>query len=141
MADKSKAPHEAAESGLIATTIENIFLPEIIKKAVVAGLKSVIGTEEGVRSLASAAIPRDALNYLLQQIDNSKNEILRIVSREIRVFLEQVNIGSEIQKILTSLTFEIKTEIRFTPNDSGSIPSPEVKTSISTSKSVKRKRD
>jgi hypothetical protein len=77
MADKSKAPQENVESGIIAKTIENIFLPEIIKKAVVAGLKSVIGTEEGLRSLASAAIPRDALNYLLQQIDNSKNEILR----------------------------------------------------------------
>ena len=44
-------------------------------------------------------------------------KVERIVSREIRIFLENVDFGGEIAKILTSVSFEIKTEIRFIPND------------------------
>ena len=32
-------------------------------------------------------------------------------------FLESLNVNAELQKLLTSLSFEVKTEIRFIPND------------------------
>ena len=40
-----------------------------------------------------------------------------VVGQELRRFLETVNVSGELQKLLTSLSFEIRTEIRFIPND------------------------
>ena len=54
---------------------------------------------------------------LVSQADSLRRETLRIISKEIRVFLENVDLGGELAKILTSVSFEVKTEIRFVPND------------------------
>src|SRR5437763_13688450 len=62
-------------------------------------------------------LPKDVANYLMQQAASSNDELFRVVGKEMRGFLETVNISGELQKLLTSLSFEIKTEIRFIPND------------------------
>ena len=62
-------------------------------------------------------------------------EVLRIVGQEVRRFLETVNLSGELQKLLTSLSFEIKTEIRFIPNDAA--VKPDVKNKVT----VKRSRE
>jgi hypothetical protein len=93
-------------------------IPDIVRRTFYAGLGAVFTTEEGIRKLASdLKLPKDVANYLIQQAASSKDELLRVVSKELRGFLESVNISGEMQKLLTSLSFEIKTEIRFIPND------------------------
>jgi hypothetical protein len=97
--------------------LENL-IPDIVRRTFYAGLGAVFTTEEGIRKLASdLKLPKDVANYLIQQAASSKDELLRVVGKEIRGFLESVNISGEMQKLLTSLSFEIKTEIRFIPND------------------------
>jgi hypothetical protein len=94
------------------------FIPDIVRRTFYAGLGAVFTTEEGIRKLASDFhLPKDITNYLIQQAATSKDELFRVVGRELRSFLESVNISGELQKLLTSLSFEIKTEIRFIPND------------------------
>ena len=96
------------------------FIPDIVKRTFYAGLGAVFTTEEGIRKIASdLKLPKDVANYLIQQAATSKDELFRVVGRELRGFLETVNISGELQKLLTSLSFEIKTEIRFIPNDAG----------------------
>lgn len=106
-------PHSEARRG----RLENL-IPDIVRRTFYAGLGAVFTTEEGIRKLASdLKLPKDVANYLIQQAASSKDELLRVVGKEIRGFLESVNISGEMQKLLTSLSFEIKTEIRFIPND------------------------
>ena len=94
------------------------FIPDIVKRTFYAGLGAVFTTEEGIRKIASdLKLPKDVANYLIQQAASSKDELFRVVGKELRGFLETVNISGELQKLLTSLSFEIKTEIRFIPND------------------------
>src|SRR3954471_1709644 len=94
------------------------FIPDIVKRTFYAGLGAVFTTEEGIRKIASdLKLPKDVANYLIQQAASSKDELFRVVGKEMRGFLETVNISGELQKLLTSLSFEIKTEIRFIPND------------------------
>ena len=96
------------------------FIPDIVKRTFYAGLGAVFTTEEGIRKIASdLKLPKDVANYLIQQAAASKDELFRVVGKELRGFLETVNISGELQKLLTSLSFEIKTEIRFIPNDAG----------------------
>ncbi len=42
--------------------------------------------------------------------------MFEVIARETRDFLSNLNLTEEIAKILTTLSFEIKTEIRFIPN-------------------------
>ncbi len=104
---------------------------QFVKRAVYTGLGALFTTEEGIRKLASEVhLPKDVANFLITQAATSKDELLRIVARELRHFLETLNVSGELQKLLTSLSFEIKTEVRFIPNDSASGVKPEVKRKV-----------
>ncbi len=93
-------------------------IPDIVRRTFYAGLGAVFTTEEGIRKMASEfQLPKDVANFLIQQAASSKDELFRIVAKELRGFLESLNVSGELQKLLTSLSFEIKTEIRFIPND------------------------
>jgi len=93
-------------------------IPDVLRRTFYAGLGAVFTTEEGIRKLATDFhLPKDVANYLIQQAATSKDELFRIVAKELRGFLESVNVSGELQKLLTSLSFEVKTEIRFIPND------------------------
>jgi hypothetical protein len=73
--------------------------------------------------LSDRKLPREAVSFILGQVDTTKREFLRILSREIRLFLEDMDLGGELAKILTSLSFEVKMEVRFIPNDQAFRPS------------------
>jgi hypothetical protein len=49
------------------------------------------------------------------------------VAGEVRDFLEATDLASEIKAALTSLSFEIRTEVRFIPNDAGTGVKPDVR--------------
>jgi hypothetical protein len=94
------------------------WIPELVKKAVAAGMGAVFTTEESIRRLTKEMpMPKEVAGYLVNTASSTKDEFLRIVAREIREFLASVNLSEEIAKMLTTLSFEIKTEIRFIPND------------------------
>lgn len=92
-------------------------IPGILRRSIISGLNTAL-SEDGFRGAVSDKnIPKEAVGFVLSQADNTRKEILRIVSREVRTFLENVDFGGEIAKILTTLSFEIRTEVRFIPND------------------------
>ncbi len=94
------------------------FIPDLVKKTFYAGLGAVFTTEEGIRKIAQEfSLPKDVANYLISSAQTTKDELFKIVAREMREFLQGLNLNQEMQKLLTQLSFEIKTEIRFIPND------------------------
>ena len=94
------------------------FVPDLVKRTFYAGLGAVFTTEEGIRKLAQDfSLPKDVAAYLINSAQSTKDELFRIVAKEMREFLENLNITNEVAKLLTTLSFEIKTEIRFIPND------------------------
>ena len=138
----------AEEASRILKGIESI-IPEIIKKTVVQGVGNILAGEEGLRDQVVDAAkstlegnkkkPKEAMGFLLNQGDAMRKEILRIISSEVRVFLENMDFGGEIAKILTTLSFEIKTEVRFIPNDERVVPS--VKNSVKIKRNKKGKTE
>lgn len=113
-------------------------LREGVRRAVERGVEQITETPENLRQfIHDLKLPREVAAVLLQQADETKNGLYRAVARELRDFLEQTNLAEEITRALTTLSFEIKTEIRFIPNDSkvesdpsGKLPRPEVKASV-----------
>jgi hypothetical protein len=108
------------------------FIPDLVKRTFAAGMGAVFSTEEGIRRVTKdMSLPKDVAGYLASTAGNTKDEIIRIIAREVREFLQTVNVSDEIAKMLTMLSFEIKTEIRFIPNEEqyGSIK-PDVKAEV-----------
>ncbi|HWN66686.1 MAG TPA: hypothetical protein VNM90_03540 [Haliangium sp.] len=118
-------------------------IPEIVKKTFAAGLGALFTTEEGIRRLAKdLSLPKDVAGYLAHTAGDAKDELLRLIAREVREFLETVNLSEEVSKMLTMLSFEIKTEIRFIPNDEqyGGGVKPDVKARVGIKRAEDRSR-
>lgn len=99
-------------------------VPEIVKRvverAVETGASRLADGPENLRNFVQEMkLPKEVLHYLYQQIDDTKNGLYRVVAKEIRDVLEQTQFADELTKVLTKLSFEIKTEIRFIPNEAG----------------------
>jgi hypothetical protein len=93
-------------------------IPEIVKRAVELGVEKARESPETVKQfVGDMKLPKEIAHYLLGQIDETKNGLFRVVAKEIRDFLEQTNFAGEMQKLLTTVQFEVNTTIRFTPND------------------------
>lgn len=100
-------------------------VPEIVKKvierAVESGVEKLTELSEKPESLRSFVselrLPKEVIADVYAQIDDTKTGLYRVVAKEIRDVLEHTQVADEIVKVLTKLSFEIKTEIRFVPND------------------------
>lgn len=93
-------------------------IPEILKRAVEIGVEKARESPADVKQfIHDLKLPKEVAHYLLQQIDDTKNGLFRVVAKEIRDFLEHTNFSGEVQKLLTTVQFEVNTTIRFTPND------------------------
>ena len=106
-------------------------LRDTLRKAVEKGIEAGVGT---LRSADSALrgvtqdgkLPKEIIGYVFASVDETKNALVRGVAKEVRDFLEATDIAGEFYRALTALSFEVKTEIRFIPNDAGGIR-PQVK--------------
>jgi hypothetical protein len=102
-----------------------------VKKTFAAGMGAVFSTEEGIRKIAREVSLPDVVGYAASTADSAKDKVFEIVARETREFLSNLNLTEEIAKILTTLSFEIKTEIRFIPNSERITGAePDVKASV-----------
>jgi hypothetical protein len=97
-------------------------IPEILKRvverAVESGANRLAEGPENLRHFVQdLKLPKEVLHYLYTQIDDTKNGLYRVVAKEIRDVLEHTKFADELTAALTKLSFEIKTEIRFIPNE------------------------
>src|SRR5687767_11991677 len=93
-------------------------IPEIVRRAVEIGVEKAQEAPDNLKQFASdLKLPKEIGHVILQQIDETKNGLFRVVAKEIRDFLEHTNFAGEMQKLLTTVQFEVNTTIRFTPND------------------------
>lgn len=125
-------PLDAAHDELPETIRHRLerLVPELVKKTFVAGMGAVFSTEEGIRKIARESLP-DMVGSIASSADGAKDKVFEVIARETRDFLGNLNVSEEIAKILTTLSFEIKTEIRFIPNSDRFVGAePDVKASV-----------
>jgi hypothetical protein len=117
----SVAPKEAGAGGR-RRRLEGV-IPEIVRRAVELGVEKAVEAPDNLKSfVGDLKVPKEIAHYLFTQIDDTKTGLFRVVAKEIRDFLEHTNFGGELQKVLTTVQFEVNTTIRFTPNDAPKNP-------------------
>ena len=93
-------------------------IPEIVRRAVELGVEKAQEAPDNLKSfVGDMKLPKEIGHLIFQQIDETKNGLFRVVAKELRDFLEHTNFAGEMQKLLTTVQFEVNTTIRFTPND------------------------
>ncbi len=109
-------PGESAEGGarrLVADTV---------RKAVLTGLGAVFLTEESARKLARDwKLPKEIVAYVVSQAGGAKDEIVRVVSEEVRKFFESEALRREFLRLLTSMSIEVHAEVRLKPAKGGKL--------------------
>jgi hypothetical protein len=90
---------------------------DVIRRLFYTGVGALFATEEGLRKVAGE-LPKEAAGYLVGQAHTAKDEVMRVVSQEVRRFLEGVNVEEVIRKVLSTVALEVKMEVRFLPNRS-----------------------
>jgi hypothetical protein len=114
-------------------------IPELIKRAVEIGVEKAVEAPDNLKEFVGGMkLPRDMANSLMAQVDETKNDLFRVVAKEVREFLQHANVAGELHRLLTTVQFEISTTIRFRPNPSGEgpeeddqkLPKPEVKADV-----------
>ncbi len=108
-------------------------LREVVRKVIEAGYERLSEGPESVRHIMSELkLPKEVMGALFGTLDDTKNGLYRVVAREVRDFLEHSNLAEDIVRGLTALSFEIKTEVRFIPNDARpNRPTPDVRSKVS----------
>jgi hypothetical protein len=124
-------------------------IPEIIKRAVELGVEKAAEAPDNLKELVgNLKLPREAAGLLMAQAEETKNGLFRVVAKEVRDFLEHTNLATEMQKMLTTVQFEISTTIRFKSNDGpaaqgdpAKMPKPEVKSEVRVKRAAGQRAD
>ncbi|MBU8894722.1 hypothetical protein KRR26_03860 [Corallococcus sp. M34] len=99
------------------------FVPEFVRRMAVAGLGAIFMTEEGIRSLSGQLkLPKEALGFILSQAEKTKDDLTRVVSEELRRFLQSEKLRDEFLKLLSGMTVEVKAQIRLVPHEKDEAP-------------------
>jgi hypothetical protein len=105
-------------------------LSELLKRLVDAGAKN-LSAEPMRQLLAEMKLPKDALLHLLSQhlliqLEETKENVYRLISRELKDLLERTNVAEEIASALTRLSLDVTMRVRFSPTE-GEAPSIRLK--------------
>jgi len=108
--DKNKGNSE--DSDIFRKTIDMI--QDVFKKALLLGNVGVFLSEDSTHKiLTDLKVPTDMINYIIQQSNKSKNELIRIISDEVKNLIRQ----AQIDKLLSAFKINIKMEVSFDPRD------------------------
>jgi hypothetical protein len=107
-------------------------IPDLVKRILEAGIDRLTDGPDSVRRVVGELkLPREAIASILSQIDETKVGLYRVVAKEVRDFLGQTNFADELTRALTALSFEIRTEVRFIPNEARGHATPDVRSKVS----------
>ncbi len=119
-------------------------LPDLIKKALVAGVGALFMTEEGIRSfLGDLKLPKDVIQFVVGQASKTKEDLFKTLSRELRLFLESTSFTDVVRKVLAATSIQIDASVRFVPDGESLRPEITATTRVkrkSTSGKTRRKK-
>jgi len=114
-------------------------LPDLLKRGILAGIGALFMTEDGVRSiLGELKLPKEAAQFVINQVGKTKEDLFRLIASEIRGFLDSTNISEELRKAFTGMSLEISTTVRFKP-DQEQIK-PEMKSKVKVKHKTRKKK-
>jgi galactitol-specific phosphotransferase system IIB component len=115
---ESSARKSGADTAEGLARFVNILFPDTMRKALLFGVGSMVMTEEAIRKyLSDLKMPGDVIQAVVQQSRRSKNDIIRVVSEEVKNIAAQAQVANELRNFLGSIRINIQMEIDFQPKE------------------------
>jgi len=92
---------------------------DLARKAVTTSVKSLLSTEEGLRALVGAIVPKEVGQYVRGELSQLRKDFLEAVVGEMTRFLNRVDPATEVQKMLSGLTFDVHVTVGVSKKDPG----------------------
>jgi len=84
---------------------------DIARKAVAGSVKSLLSTEEGLRAVIGAVVPKEFSQYLGRELSAFRAEFLKAITNEFSRFLGRLDPANELQKMLSGLNFDVHVTV------------------------------
>lgn len=91
---------------------------DLARKAVTTSVKSLLSTEEGLRALVGAIVPKEVGHYVRGELSQLRKDFLEAVVGEMTRFLNRVDPATEVQKMLSGLTFDVHVTVGISKKES-----------------------
>ncbi len=92
-------------------------LPDLMRRALSLGLSGFFLTEEAVRKALGDTLPKDWIDFAVDQSERTRKEFLERLSFEIGRALENADLGAVLRDLLEGRTLEVKAEFRLREPD------------------------
>jgi len=66
-------------------------------------------------------VPQEIVSYSKEQVAALRAELIQMIRKEVSNYFSSLNLSSELLKLLTYLTFEVKMQIRLVPTERGNV--------------------
>jgi hypothetical protein len=90
-------------------------LPELLRRGLTLGFTGLFMTEEAVRRALGDSVPRDMLDYVLEQSERTRAEFLDRISKEFGRTLSALDPVEVAKRLLEGRTIEVTAQFRLVP--------------------------
>lgn len=88
-------------------------LPELLRRALALGFSGFYVTEEALRRALGDSLPKDWIDFALEQSERSRTEFVERLAGEIARSLETLDLAGIAERLLKGHTIEVNARIRF----------------------------
>jgi hypothetical protein len=94
---------------------EGGFFPDALRRVLTLGFTGFFMTEEALRKALGDSVPRDVVEFVLDQSQRMRSEFLDRVSREFGRVLERIDPVEVARRLLEGRTIEVSARFRLVP--------------------------
>ena len=107
---RSSPPAEEEDNGVAG------FLPDLLRRGLTLGFTGFFLTEEAVRKALGESVPRDLMDFILNQSERTRAEFLDRLSKEFAGALSSLDPVELVKRLLEGRSIEVSAKIRLVPS-------------------------
>ena len=96
------------------------FFPDMLRKGLSMGFTGFFMTEEAIRRALGDSVPKDVMEFVIQQSDKTRAELLDRLSKEFGRALHALDPVELARRMLDGRTIEVSAKVRFVADDKSS---------------------
>jgi hypothetical protein len=93
------------------------FFPDLLRRGLTLGFTGFFLTEEAVRKALGESVPRDLMDFILTQSEQTRAEFLDRISKEFAQALSSLDPVELVKRLLEGRSIEVSAKIRLVPAD------------------------
>ena len=115
--DPNDAPRDPSHSPEDDADAQSKFFPELLRRGLSLGFTGFFMTEEAIRRALGDSVPRDVVEFVLEQSERTRAELLDRFSKEFGKVLSAVDPVEISKRLLEGKTIEVSARVRLITED------------------------